>query len=93
MVRWETSFEEETLGLDAAREEARTRLALGMGVAYRTDKRKRREDGALREPRKSPTRSTTWSTAGAPHGAPNGAPREPRKEHLLLRRTLGVRKA
>lgn len=55
------ALEEETLGLDAAREEARTRLALGMGVAYRTDKRKRREDGAPREPRKehrgSPARS------------------------------------
>lgn len=62
MVRWETSFEEETLGLDAAREEARTRLALGGGVAYRTDKRKRREDGAPWEPhmehRGSPVRST-----------------------------------
>lgn len=55
------ALEEETLGLDAAREEARTRLALGGGVAYRTDKRKRREDGALREHhmehRGSPVRS------------------------------------
>lgn len=59
--------------MDAAREEVRTRLALGMGVAYRTDKRKRREDGAPREhreehrgsPTQSITRSTTRSTAGA----------------------------
>lgn len=51
--------------MDAAREEVRTRLALGMGVAYRTDKRKRREDEAPREPhtehRGSPARSTTRS--------------------------------
>lgn len=73
MVRWETSFEEETLGLDAAREEARTRLA-GRG--------RRLPDG-------QEEKAGGRSTAGAPHGAP----REPRKEHLLLRRTLGVRKA
>lgn len=64
------------LGLDAAREEARTRLALGMGVAYRTDKRKRREDGAPREPRTEHRGSPTRSTAGAPHGALREHPEE-----------------
>lgn len=60
------ALEEETLGLDAAREEARTRLALGGGVAYRTDKRKRRENGAPWEHREEYCGSTTWSTTGAP---------------------------